>query len=326
MYRWQLIPLACAAAGFVATLAVLVLWRRRSAMADPRQALQKDLLRGPGESQRDQISEAGWDAAEYAALAVFLPPLVFCAYPLHAVLEGGLPGWPTFAAFAAAALVLLAWVLARLWRVLSRARNLSLGYEAGVATGQELDSLRHLGYCVFHDVPVAAADSGATDKDGAKIPHVVVGPGGVFAVATVGRVGSRNGNGEPTEVTYDGERLQFPGWEETLPLGQAVAQSEWLAGWLANALNEPVAVRAILVLPGWSVKRTAVSGIPVLAARRINAYFGRMRTLPEMNDTMIERIADQLDRHCRVIAVVAPEPPATSAQGDENRAREALSA
>jgi hypothetical protein len=326
MYRWQLIPLAWLAAGFIATLAVLVLWRRRSAMADPRQALQKDLLRGPGESQRDRISEAAWDAAEYAALAVFLPPLAFCVFPLQAVQEGGLPGWPAVAAFAAAALALLAWVLARLWRVLSRARNLSLGYEAGVATGQELDSLRHLGYCVFHDVPVAAMDSGAADKDGATIPHVVVGPGGVFAVATVGRVGSRNGNGEPTEVTYDGERLQFPGWEETLPLGQAMAQAEWLAGWLANALNEPVAVRAILVLPGWSVKRTAVSGIPVLAARRINAYFGRMRALPEMTDTMIERIADQLDRHCRVIAVVAPEPPATSAQGDENRAREALSA
>jgi hypothetical protein len=324
MYRWQLIPLACLAAGFVATLAVLVLWRRRSAMADPRQALQKDLLRGPGESQRDQISEASWDAAEYAALAVFLPPLVFCAFPLHAVLEGDLPGWPIFSAFAGAALILLAWVLARLWRVLSRARKLSLGYEAGVATGQELDSLRHLGYCVFHDVPVATSEAGE-----AKIDHVVVGPGGVFAVATMGRVGSRNGNGAPTEVTYDGERLQFPGWEETLPLGRAVAQSEWLAGWLANGLNEPVAVRAILVLPGWSVKRTAVSGIPVLAARRINAYFGRMRALPEMNDTMVERIAEQLDQHCRVIAVVTPEPPgpsAASAQGDENRAREALSA
>jgi hypothetical protein len=296
MYRWQLIPLACLAAGFLATLAVLVVWRRRSAMADPRLALQRDLLRGPRESQRDSMQAAGWDAAEYAALAVFLPPLVFCAFPLASVLEGDLPGLPAAAAFAGAGLVLLAWVLARLWRVLSRARNLALGYEAGVATGQELDSLRHLGYCVFHDVPAERRN----------IDHVVVGPGGVFAVAAVGRLASHGG--EPTEVTYDGERLQFPGWEETLPLGQAIIQAEWLAGWLANALNEPVAVRAILVLPGWSVKRTAVSGIPVLAARRINAYFGRMRALPEMTDTMIERIADQLDRHCRVIAVVPSEP------------------
>ena len=305
MYRWQLIPLACLAAGFLATLAVLVLWRRRSAMADPRQALQKDLLRGPGESQRDQIAAAGWDAAEYAALAVFLPPAVFCAFPLMAVLEGDLPGRPALAAFALAALALLAWVLARLWRVLARARSLALGYEAGVATGQELDALRHLGYCVYHGVPVAREDAQAGEGAQASIDHVVAGPGGVFAVATVGRV---NGAGGPTEVTYDGERLQFPGWEETLPLGRAMAQAEWLAGWLANALNEPVAVRALLVLPGWSVKRTAVSGIPVLAARRINAYFGRMRALPEMSDTMIERIADQLDRHCRVIAVVPPEP------------------
>jgi hypothetical protein len=287
-------------------------------MADPRQALQKDLLRGPGESQRDQIATAAWDAAEYAALAVFLPPLAFCAYPLMAVQEGDLPGLLTLAAFGLAAFALLAWALARLWRVLARARSLALGYEAGVATGQELDALRHLGYCVFHNVPAEGFE--------ANIDHVVVGPGGVFAVATAGRVVARNGAGEPTEVTYDGERLQFPGWEETLPLGRAVAQAEWLCGWLANALNEPVAVRAILVLPGWSVKRTAVSGIPVLAARRINAYFGRMRALPEMSDTMVERIADQLDRHCRVIAVVPPEPPNASAHDDSASARAPLSA
>jgi hypothetical protein len=159
---------------------------------------------------------------------------------------------------------------------------------------------------VFHDVPA---------EDGANIDHVAVGPGGVFAVSAVGRMTPRaNGGREPTEVTYDGERLLFPGWEETLPLGQAVAHADWLCGWLANALNEPIAVRAILVLPGWWVKRTAVSGIPVLAARRLGAYFARMRELPEMTDTLVDRIADQLDSRCRVIAVMPP-PANSDGQG-----------
>jgi Nuclease-related domain len=304
MYRWQWIPLAWLAASFAATVAVLVLWRRRGRSSDEeRHPLQRDLLRGPGESQRDRIAAEAWNAAEYAALCVFLPPLMFCVYPLKSVYDGELPEQATLAAFSLAAAALLAWPLARLWRVLAHARSLALGYEAEVAAGQELDALRHLDYCVFHDVPAEGLDS--------NIDHVVVGPAGVFAVSAVGRMASdANEGGEPTEVTYDGERLQFPGWEETLPLGQVVAHADWLCGWLANALNEPVAVRAILVLPGWSVKRTAVSGIPVLAARRVNAYFSRMRPLPEMTDTMVDRIAEQLDRHCRVVALVPPVPPA----------------
>jgi hypothetical protein len=89
-------------------------------------------------------------------------------------------------------------------------------------------------------------------------------------------------------------------------------QAEWLFEWIEETNAEPVAVRPILVLPGWSVKRTAVSGIPVLAARRIQAYFQRMRPRPEMTETLVERIAEQIDRSCRVVAVVpparAPEP------------------
>jgi hypothetical protein len=325
MYLWQWILLACLVASFLATLAVLVLWRRRARRSgkrgDARHPLQRDLLRGPGESQRDLIAAEAWNAAEYAALCVFLPPLVFCVYPLMLVYDGDLPEQETLASFALAAALLLAWPLARLWRVLSRARRLALGYEAEVAAGQELDALRHLDYSVFHDVPAEGLDS--------NIDHVVVGPAGVFVVSAVGRMapgglGNNAGSGEPTEVTYDGERLQFPGWEETLPLGQVVAQADWLCGWLANALNEPVAVRAILVLPGWSVKRTAVSGIPVLAARRVNAYFSRMRPLPEMTDTMLERIAGQLDRLCRVIALVPaveqPQEPQQRQQSEEHAA------
>jgi hypothetical protein len=279
-------------------------------MADPRQALQKDLLRGPGESQRDQIAAAAWDAAEYAALAVFLPPAVFCAFPLMAVLEGDLPGPLTLAAFALAALVLLAWVLARLWRVLARARGLALGYEAGVATAQELDALRHLGYCVFHGVPAEGFEADIDPRGGRPGRRVRGGDGGAAWPR-------RTAQASPPKSPTTASGCSFPAGQETLPLGRAMAQAEWLCGWLANALNEPVAVRALLVLPGWSVKRTAVSGIPVLAARRINAYFGRMRRAAgdERNPWSIAS-PRQLDRHCRVIAVVAARAPRRAA-GEE---------
>lgn len=300
MYRWQWIPLLCLVAAFISTLAVIVLYRRRALVADRRQALSQDLLRAPGESLRDPMQDAAWDAAEYAALGLFGIPLLFCVFPLKLVYEGALPEFETIALFVGGAVLLQVFILARLARVLGRARSLALGYEAERAVGQELDELRHLGYRVFHDVPADGLEK--------NIDHIVVGPAGVFAVAARGRDAHRpNGSGAPWEVTYDGESLQFPGWKETLPLGQAMRQAEWLFEWIEEAIGEPVVVRPILVLPGWSVKRTAVSGIPVLAARRLQAYFQRMRPRPEMTETLIERIAEQIDRSCRVVAVLAPE-------------------
>ena len=50
---------------------------------------------------------------------------------------------------------------------------------------------------------------------------------------------------------------------------------------------------------GWSVKRTEVSGIPVLAARRMGHFFGNLRRQPAMSEAMIERLAQQLDLRCR---------------------------
>ena len=303
MYRWQFIPLFCIVAAFIATMTVLVVYRRRMLDADRRQALLHDLLRGPGESLRDPMQDAAWDAAEYSALGLFLVPLAFCIFPLKSVWEGQMPELETIAAFVGIAVLCETWILARLARVLGRARSLALGYEAELAVGQELDELRHLGYRIFHDVPADGLDT--------HIDHIVVGPAGVFAVAARGRDADQPKEaGRPWEVTYDGESLQFPGWKETLPLGQAMRQAEWLFEWIEEAIGEPVTVRPILVLPGWSVKRTAVSGIPVLAARRIQAYFQRMRARPEMTETMIERIAEQIDRSCRVVAVVTPPPAA----------------
>src|SRR5262249_16046178 len=146
MYRWQWIPLLCLLFTFISTMAVLVVYRRRMLDADRRQALLPDLLRGPGEPMRGQMPAAAGDAAGCAALGLFLVALSFCLFPLKRVWEGDLPELETIAAFVGIVILTEIWILARLARVLGRARSLALGYEAELAVGQELDELRHLGY------------------------------------------------------------------------------------------------------------------------------------------------------------------------------------
>ena len=289
MLSWQWIPAACIGLAFVATLALLAVWRRHAARARARNPLAHALLRSPGESLRARMAAATLDAAEYAALALFALPLAAALLAAQWASEGRLPERD---ALVGAGALLQGWLAWRLWRALGRARALALGYEAELAAGHELERLAPLGYRVFHDMPVA--------ERGFSVDHVVVGPAGVFAVETEGRAPRRaRASGAEWEVAYDGQSLRFPGWRETRPLEQAVTRADWVRSWLSAALGEIVPVQPLLVLPGWSVKRTAVSGIPVLAARRIGHFFAKLAREPKMSEAMIERLAAQLDLRCR---------------------------
>jgi hypothetical protein len=296
MYLWQWIPLACAWVAFLTTMAVLAGWRRRiSARARP-QALAEELARSPGASFRGAMQDAAWDAAEYAALGFFALALLAAVYPLKWVEDGALPADAMTVAYLAVGAALLAWILRRLWRVLGRAYRLTLAYEAELAAARELEELRHLGYRVFHDVPAEELES--------VLDHVVVGPGGVFAVAARGRASPRTrvDGADPWEVVYDGESLQFPGWRERIPLEQASVQAEWLQEWLTGALGERVPVQPVLVLPGWRVKRTAILGIPVLAERWLRYFFERLPGDPAMDGARVERIVRALEERSRPLA------------------------
>jgi len=278
------IALGAIALAFLSTLSVLALWRDRSA-----RAASHALGHSPGQQLRDALSQSGLDAAEYAALGLFVMPLAAGSAAAWWSATGSMPEREATLLLAAAAAALQAWVLGRLWNVLRRSRRLRYGYEAELAAGQELNGLGGQGYYVFHDVPLG--------ERAAKVDHVLVGPAGVFAVQTEAR--ARRGAQAEREVTYDGASLRFAQRRETAPLEQAIAQAGRMRDWLAAEVGEPLAVQPVVVLPGWRVRRTDVSGIPVLAASRIRHYFGRLRPQPGMSDALIERVAGCLEARCR---------------------------
>jgi hypothetical protein len=284
------IPLAGIVLAFVSTLWVLAVWRGRAARAVPR-----ELGHSPGQQLRDALALSGLDAAEYAALGLFVLPLAAGSYAAWLGTTGITPERDATLLLAAMLVALQCWVLGRLWSVLRRARRLRYGYEAELVAGQELNGLGGHGYHVFHDVPLGARS--------AKIDHVLVGPAGVFAVQTEAR--ARRGGAGEREVTYDGASLRFAQRRETAPLEQAIARAGLVHEWLTAEVGEWLPVQPMVVLPGWRVRRTAVSGIPVLAASRIRHYFGRLRPRPGMSEALIERVAGCLDARCRGAAAHA---------------------
>lgn len=278
------LPLAGTVLAFLSTLAVLAFWRGRLA----RHPGEPEFGRSPGQALRDALSQTGLDAAEYAALGLFLLPLAASGYAGWWAITGLALEREAAILAAAAALLLQLYVLWRMWACLRRSRRLRYGYEAELAAGQELNGLGGLGYRVFHDVPLG--------ERAAKVDHVLVGPAGVFAVETEART---RRNGHEREVTYDGATLRFARRRETAPLERAVESAVRVRTWLAAELGEPLPVQPVVVLPGWRVRRTDVSGIPVMAASRVRHFFGRQRPRAGMSEALIERVAQCVDTRCR---------------------------
>ncbi len=185
---------------------------------------------------------------------------------------------------------------ARLAKLINQAKKLRLCYYGELATGQCLQQLVRGGYYVFHDFPAEKFN----------IDHIVVGCGGVFAIETKARrkpVLENSSGRDEAKVFYDGKSLKFPGWEETEPLMQAERQAKWLANFLTKAVGESVRVEPVLSLPGWYVERTARQGMLVVNPKMLsfkNPIFRRQ----EIQVSMIERIAHQIDQKCRDIEPV----------------------
>lgn len=273
-----------------ATLGALKLWRVRADREGRRSPLTKDLLRGPGESLREELAELEWDLATYFGL---VPLPFFFAYGFllsGRVIDDRSPGTTQTVILVGAAAIALGWLWWKIWKTMSARRRLTLGLEAELAVGQELAQLGVEGFHVFHDLPAR----------GFNIDHIVVGDAGIFAVETKGRSKlGRTSGGEPGwRAQFDGVYVKFPGGRDSKPVDQTVRQAKWLEDWLTSAVGEPVMVQPLLVLPGWFVERTG-QGIPVIGSGEIRGYFGKRGSRSPLSEQLVRRIVHQLDQRCR---------------------------
>lgn len=162
--------------------------------------------------------------------------------------------WDTVV-YAAAGVVALGWFAQEVIRYWPERAGLRDAIEAQAQTALSLNLLMRQKYWVFHDVHIG----------GFRINHLVLGPRGVFCIASirrqvVGKLGWTGRKAPPKrECLFDGKALHFPGWEETEVLDQAEAPSTWLGPWLAAQVREPVEnipTFGAIALPGWQVTST----------------------------------------------------------------------
>jgi hypothetical protein len=225
----------------------------------------------PGETQLAQIDALGGEIRVCWLALVITPVIVFCAHMACSYFGRQAETWGRTAISAAGALVLLVYILWKQGALRSERSLVRLAYEGKVATGQALNRLTADGYRIFHDFPTAEFS----------IDHLAVGPSGVMAVKTETRQSARrHGQDGDAVVRYDGRMLHFPKFSDFETIDQVKVQAEWLSQWLTSELGEDICARAMVAVPGWSVKRTSADGIPVVNPKQFENLFKFLKPRP----------------------------------------------
>ena len=168
------------------------------------------------------------------------------------------------------------------------------GIRAEQAVAQELAEMLAGRNRIIHDVQAKQFN----------IDHVVITPGGIFAVETKSRLKPAAGQGsEAAKVFYDGKGLKFPGWMETEPVEQARRQADWLARHLQAATGERLPVVAVLALPGWYVENTArITDDMVRVINPKNASWLFVKRPPVLDDAALQRAIHAVEKLAAVPA------------------------
>jgi Nuclease-related domain len=243
----------------------------------------------PGESQLAQIDDLDADIWICSLELIVLPILIFTAHISYSYFGRQPESWERIAISFPVALVFMGYFLRQLASLTDQRRFVRLAYEGKVAAGQAMNQLQENGYRIFHEFP----------GDDFKIDHLAIGPTGIMAMKTKTQALARShGRDGEAVVRYDGRMLHFPKFSDFETLDEVKAQAEWLSQWLSTEVGEDICARAMVVLPGWSVKRTSADGIPVVNPNQFENLFKFIKPRP-MSEDLMQRITQLIEGRCR---------------------------
>lgn len=278
-------------AGIVAAVAILWIIAAAGLRYSMNRKKRNAVLEGNGISCRAQDCliqlKVTNDYLNYFKVGLFIiPVLIVGAYLAVRHLGVTSGGWVEIIGLGIFSLLLMLFVGLRLVRIIDGRKMMRLFHESRLATRRVLDPLLKEKYHIFHDVV----------NDQFSIDHLVVGPKGVFAIQTYAKpVAANKQSPDDCIVTYNGRELFFPKGSDHGIVENARLNAEKLSQWLTGQTEVPVAVRAIISLPGWTVRRTSSEGIPIINPKQFASLFEHIQPwqLPASTIKSIERRLQQ---------------------------------
>ena len=252
-------------------------------------SLETDLIRSPGQTLMRRLDQINQEIGIILLYLLSVPLFIYAAYMTQLYFGQKEISAVGIAIVAILCITFMAYFLYKLVTFIRKKRTIRTAYDSQVAVAQELNQLMRDGYHVYHNVP----------GDNFDIDHVIVGNTGVFAVETKTQAQPKSANRvEDKTVTYDGRALYFPKGDDWKTIDLAKQQASWLSTWIQQSVGEPVAVRAVVVVPGWYVKRISADGIPVINPQQFSSLFTYIKPRHLTQET-ITRIVTQMEQKCR---------------------------
>lgn len=277
----------------VLSLLYLYRWyRRRKGLRSP---LTQQLLRPPGQSLRLRIEEISNTLDETLLVVTLVPSLTGGVILSRGLLSGR--GLETFWIWVGGILwvCFTAYYVGKIFKLLSKRRDLRLGLDGEMTTAEELNQLMRYGYYVFHDFPA----------DRFNIDHIIIGPAGVFAVETKTRSKGIMRGKQGAMVIFENSQLKFPNFEESESIRQVKDESKWLTQFLGKSVGKPVTVKPILAIPGWFVeRRTKDPSIMVINPKEVAKHVTSNTIV--FDEQTIEQVKYQVEQRCRTIDPYKP--------------------
>lgn len=218
----------------------------------------------------DDIDKRQGDLAAINAHIVAMPLISWAAFLGLTMLRPDINHPAGRLALTAGTVVYVLIAAVRRHRLHRRHRLAQLRAENNRRTSKALAALAEQGYHLFQDVRHGTFH----------IDHLVVGGKGIFAVQVFTHPGRRRREDSPALVTYDGRALLYANRSDYGTITRARQQAESLSGWLTQHLDEPVAARAILAMPGWTIKRVSADGISVVNPSQFDSLFHHIQARP----------------------------------------------
>jgi hypothetical protein len=187
--------------------------------------------------------------------------------------------------FTVAALLATAYCVFRIFRLRKEVRNLNQAEKGERRVSELLTQLRRKRYVAFDDLLV----------DQSNIDHVLVGPGGIFAIET--KAYSVFGNGCVGVDEFGVLRLSNkPALKD--PLRQAARSAANVAKILKERVRRDFDVSPVLIFPGWTLKGAKTeTGVVVLNDAMISEFFESRPN--DLSDDQITNICSHLDQIAR---------------------------
>ena len=274
-------------------LATLNILRRHIRLKSLRPSFNQNLLRIPGDSMLRRLDNLNEQINLYLVYVIILPLIIYSTLISYSYFQAEQPSLTVIWISSIICIAIIAYLVFNLVQLLTQRRRIRLGYEGEQAVGQELNQLMLRGYWVYHDF----------SADNFNINHIIVGSKGVFAVKTKTRSkGTARKSNQEATVTYDGRMLTYDDKTDFKTIEQAEQQADWLSKWLASSTGQPIAVRAIVTLLGWVVKRTSADGISVVNPGQFASLFEHIKPRP-LSEPMLTSIKEKLEQQCRKMAL-----------------------